>query len=89
MASYYDYLELAGMLVGVEISDNTDVDEVEYRLYNRYNISMSDFVNLAEDLVKFTPTWKSPISGELYQGFVTSESPVIMRAIVKELYKTQ
>lgn len=86
MASYDDYLELAGMLVGIEISDETDVDEIEYRLSNRYDIGMSDFINLMKDLVRFTPTWISPISGEPYQGFVVSESPVIMRAIIKEPY---
>jgi hypothetical protein len=35
--------------------------------------------------VKFTNPWKSPITGELYQGFVVPENiKGLMRAIIKE-----
>lgn len=56
--------------------------------YEEYNITLEDFEHLLKDLIKFTNPWKSPITEELYQGFVISENDKgLMRAIIKEKVK--
>ncbi len=78
-----DYYELATELLGLDI-DSTDYYEIEYQFYKKYNINLTDFIKLVKDLVKFTNPWKSPLSGELYQGFVKNIGIGIMQAIIKE-----
>ena len=78
-----DYCELAAELLGLDV-DSTNYYEIEFKFYEKYNIDLADFVELVKDLVKFTNPWQSPLSGELYQGFVTKERDGIMRAIIKE-----
>lgn len=68
--------------------NNYDENIIDIIFYNEYNINLSDFWHLLEDLVKLTPTWKSPITGEICQGFVVPETTErLMRAIIKEKVK--
>lgn len=78
-----NYYELAAELLGLDV-DSTNYYEIEYKFYDKYNIDLADFIELVKDLIKFTNPWKSPLSGELYQGFVIRESDDVMRAIIKE-----
>lgn len=78
-----DYCELAAELLGLDV-DSTNYYEIEYKFYDKYNIDLADFIELIKDLVKFTNPWQSPLSGELYQGFVVKEGNNVMRAIIKE-----
>jgi hypothetical protein len=81
--------ELACLMLGKDydtIVDNYDEEStIEDMLYAEYNITLEEFEHLLKDLIKFTNPWKSPLTNEIYQGFVTSEDDKgLMRAIIKE-----
>lgn len=83
--------ELACLMLGKDydsLINDYDESVIDSLFYNEYNLDLSDFWHILEDLVKFTPTWRSPITNELYQGFVVSENTEgLMRAIIKEKMK--
>lgn len=80
--------ELACLMLGKDydsIVDNYEESIIEDMFYEEYNTTLEDFEHLLKDLVKFTNSWKSPITNEVYQGFVTLENDKgLMRAIIKE-----
>lgn len=80
--------ELACLMLGKDydaIVDNYEESTIYNMFYEEYNITLEDFEHLLKDLVKFTNPWKSPITNEIYQGFVISENDKgLMRAIIKE-----
>lgn len=83
--------ELACLMLGKDydsIIDNYGESVIYDMFYEEYGINLEDFEHLLQDLIKFTPSWKSPITGELYQGFVIPENNKgLMRAIIKEKYE--
>ena len=83
--------ELACLMLGKDydsLVDDHNEAIIDRLFYNEYNIDLSDFWHILEDLIKFTPTWKSPITNELYQGFVVPENTKgLMRAVIKEKVK--
>ena len=84
--------ELACLMLGKDydsIVDNYEESTIEDMFYEEYNITLEDFEHLLNDLVKFTNPWKSPITGEIYQGFVISidSTEGLMRSIIKEKVK--
>ena len=82
--------ELACLMLGKDydsIINNYDESVIERMFYDRYDVSLEDFERILKDLIKFTNPWKSPITGEICQGFVISENDKgLMRAIIKEKY---
>ena len=80
--------ELACLMLGKnydDIVDNYEESTIYDMFYDEYNITLEDFKHLLKGLIKFTPFWKSPITKEIYQGFVISENDKgLMRAIIKE-----
>ena len=68
--------------------DNHQESTIDDIFYETYHVTLEEFESILIDLVKFTPSWKSPITGEIYQGFVTKEGEEdghrLMRAIIKE-----
>ena len=80
--------ELACLMLGKDydaIVDNYGESIIYDMFYEEYNITLEDFEYLLNDLVKFTNPWKSPITGEIYQGFVIPKNDIgLMRAIIKE-----
>lgn len=80
--------ELACLMLGKDydsIVDNYEESTIEDMFYEEYNITLEDFEHLLKDLVKFTNPWKSPITEEIYQGFVIQEdNKSLMRAIIRE-----
>ena len=80
--------ELACLMLGKDydaIVDNYEESVIHDMFYEEYSIILEDFEHLLKDLVKFTNPWKSPITNEIYQGFVVSENDKgLMRAIIKE-----
>lgn len=79
--------ELACLMLGKDydsIVDNYEESTIEDMFYEKYNISLEDFEYLLKDLIKFTNPWKSPLTSEIFQGFVVNESDKLMRAIIKE-----
>lgn len=83
--------ELACLMLGKDydaIIENYAESTIEDMFYAEYGVDLEEFEHLLRDLVKFTNPWKSPLTNEIYQGFVTSEngSKGLMRAIIKEKY---
>ena len=80
--------ELACLMLGKDydvIVDNYGESAIYDMFYEEYDITLEDFEYLLRNLVKFTNPWKSPITGEIYQGFVIPENDNgLMRAIIKE-----
>lgn len=89
MINYFEVQELAALMAGRNIDDVVNSGE-EYRLdeYCYEALGIEDGVEglrrIVEKLIKFTPTWKSYLTGKIYQGFVVQEKGGVMRAIVKQ-----
>jgi len=67
------------------IVDEGNESYIEDMFYAEYGVDLEEFEHLLRDLVKFTNPWKSPITKEIYQGFVVQENNKgLMRAIIKE-----
>ena len=89
MMQWDEIEELACLMLGKDydsIIDSYEESTIYDMFYEEYGITLENFEYLLKDLVKFTPSWKSPITGEIYQGFVTNinDSNGLMRAIIKE-----
>ena len=86
--SYDEVQELACLMLGKDydsIVNNYDEDTIDEAFYKEYGVDMDNFYRIVEDLIKFTPSWKSPLTKQLYQGFVVPEGDKgLMRAIIKE-----
>lgn len=87
MIEYYEIEELACCMLGKDydsIVNNYGEDVIEKMFYEEYNITLEEFGCIINDLIKFTPTWESPLTGNLYQGFLVKENNNgLMRAIIK------
>lgn len=89
--SWDEIEELACLMLGIDY-DTIVVNDKEFTIYDtfyeEYGITLEDFEHILVDLVKFTNPWKSPITEEMYQGFVVPENDNgLMRAIIKEKYE--
>lgn len=86
--SWNEIEELACLMLKIDydsVIDNYEESTIYDMFYDEYNITLEEFEHLLKDLVKFTNPWKSPITEELYQGFVIPENNKdLMRAIIKE-----
>lgn len=85
--------ELACLMLGKDYDSIVDTYE-EFAIcdmfYREYGVTLEDFEYLLNDLIKFTNPWKSPITEEIYQGFVIPENDTgLMRAIIKEKVNDQ
>ena len=68
-----------------DIVDNGNESYIYDLFYETYDITLEEFESILIDLIKFTNPWKSPITNEVYQGFVVPENDKgLMRAIIKE-----
>ena len=80
--------ELACLMLGKDydtIVDNYEESTIYDMFYEEYNTTLEEFEHLLKDLIKFTNPWKSPLTKEIYQGFVVPEGDNgLMRAIIKE-----
>ena len=80
--------ELACLMLGKDydsIVNNYGESTIFDMFYIEYGIDLENFERVLKDLIKFTIPWKSPLTNEIYQGFVISENDKgLMRAIIKE-----
>lgn len=88
---YDEVLELACLMMGKDydtIVDEGNEREIEIMLFDKYGIDIDQFELLIEDLIKFTPTWKSLLTKSIYRGFVAPiDNKGLMRAIIKQEVK--
>lgn len=78
----FDVENLVCHMLGVNYDDVV----VGTLFYEKYEVELEYFIDILTDLVKFTPIWKSPLTGELYQGFVDLKEGVVL---IKTLYKDE
>lgn len=64
----WDCEELAAHLLGLD-PDDYNMDDIEEKLYDKYEISFDSFCLLVEQLVNFTVPIETAF-GNKYQGFV-------------------
>lgn len=84
---YYDLLELACLMMGKDYNYFSE-EQIEEMFFNEYGIvGMDQFEKIINDLIPFTPTFESPLTKTLYQGFVVPEKEGIMRAVIKQEVK--
>lgn len=80
--------ELACLMLGKDydsIVNNYGESTIFDMFYTEYGVDLENFERVLKDLIKFTNPWKSPLTNEIYQGFVISENDNgLMRAIIKE-----
>ena len=80
--------ELACLMLGKDydsIVDTYGESAIYDMFYEEYGVDLEEFEHLLKDLIKFTNPWMSPITKEIYQGFVIPENDSgLMRAIIKE-----
>ena len=62
-----DFDELAAHLMGV---DPTDWDAIDTALMERWEIGLDTFEDIAEALLRLTPTVEAPLSGEPMHAFL-------------------
>lgn len=84
---YWDAEELACQILGLDydtIVDEGREDEIDEGLNDKFEISMEQFLDIADELLKLTPLVKSELTGSAYHAFGVSEGGS-WRAIAKEL----
>ena len=84
---YWDAEELACQILGLDydaLVDDGREDEIEEGIYNKFEISMDQFTDVASALLKLTPLVKSDLTGSLYHAFGVPEGDA-WRAITKEI----
>jgi hypothetical protein len=73
MMDELEALELAAHLLGID-EDADDLDEqVEQKMWEKYEIEFSNFRVLANDLLPLCDVGQSPITKELFRGFSIRE----------------
>lgn len=80
---YYDAIELAANVLGLEESDDIDETLVEEKLFDKFGCGVDEFAEVAAALMKFTIPVRSPLSNMLYQGF-SKDGCFIVKQIVDE-----
>lgn len=84
--SYWDVEELASKLLGLEEEfENEEIEDLDDRFYDKFNVSLEDFHGLVEHLMPYTVLSKSELSETLRIGFVDHEEGIY---VVKSEYKT-
>lgn len=73
MMDELEALELAAHLLGID-EDADDLDEqVEAKIYERYEIEFHNFRVLCSELLPLCDVGQSPITKELFRGFSVRE----------------
>jgi len=73
MITQYDIEELACHMLGVDYDDmvnNYEENVIDDMFHDKYQTSLENFYYIIEDLIRFTPTWESPINSTVYHGFI-------------------
>lgn len=87
MIKYDEVQELACLMLKRDYDSIGNESYIDELFYEVYDVTLEQFELILNDLIKFTQPWKSYITGDIYQGFVTAvDDKGLMRAIVKEKY---
>jgi hypothetical protein len=87
--NYWDAEELACAMLGLdydELVNDGRESEIEDAIYEKFEISMTQFCDIVEALLPFTPLVQGGLTNTLYHAFVDVKEN---RAIVKKEYKEE
>lgn len=73
---YYEVQELTCAILGISYDDLVNEgreNEIEEKLYEKFEISMEQFSNIVEALLPYTPIVEAAISGSKYHAFVNDK----------------
>lgn len=73
---YYEIQELACAVLGISYDDLVNEgreNEIDEKLYEKFEISMEQFFVIVEALLPYTPIVKAAISGCKYHAFVNDK----------------
>ena len=83
-----EYTDLAATMMDIDTTDEATVEErVETALLDRYDIDLTKFVDLVDDLLPFTMPFPSAlVEGKRIQAFVEEDpsSPGVYNAFVRK-----
>ena len=75
MPKYVDYTELAAHVLCLSPDD---IQDIEDGLYEKWQIDLSTFEEIADALIQYTPTLEAPISGARMHVFGTERDGVFI-----------
>ena len=79
---YLEATELAARLVGVDPdAPDFDEDDVEEKIYDKFEVSMESFQKIAESLLKFTPPVQTAITETWVQGYIHDQCFITKQAV--------
>ena len=67
---WMDAEELAIAVLGIDEETDPDSNTIEAALFDKFDCSFEQFHQIAEALMPFTISVKSPLTGTVYCGFV-------------------
>lgn len=62
-----------------EALNEGDIDDF---LLEKYEVTFEQYCKIVRDLIPFTNAWQSPLTKELYQGFVDSTYAIVKQKVV-------
>jgi len=65
---WFDVEELARAILGLD--SETDSNDTEEALYEKYEVSSESFHKIVEDLILLTPPAKTALGGRIVHGFM-------------------
>ena len=80
---WFEAEELAVAVLGYCDDDELDSETIENKMEEQFGVGMSQFQAIADALMPLTIPGESPLSGELFHGFVKDGSFVV-KTVVKE-----
>jgi hypothetical protein len=83
MMNWVEAEDLAIAVLGLNEDDDPDNDTIEQAMFEKFEISMEQFQQVADALMPFTIPVKAAISGESFHGFV-KDGAFIVKAPVME-----
>ena len=72
--------ELAAVMLGLD-PDNTDSDQIENGMADKFGIDMETFQKVAEALMPLTVPARAALSGDAFQGFVHDGAFICKQAV--------
>jgi hypothetical protein len=79
---WHDIEELACHILDLDY-DEVDYSEIEEAIYEKFDCSFETFQDIVEHLIPLADSGKSPLSGEVFQGFSKDEGDGLRCWIVK------
>ncbi len=78
-----DLYELVGFLCNIDSEDDYE-DDLDKLIYDKYEISLDSFRDIANDLIQLTPKIKLPITDTACHAFLDKDKSFILAKVKAE-----